>query len=81
VTGRTRLALLAVPALFLGCLFAWPVVAIVATSLRGPGGHGWDLGHAADTLVSPSTRHVLRFTVLQAVLSTAVTVAVALPAA
>ncbi|MBA2283261.1 MAG: iron ABC transporter permease [Acidimicrobiia bacterium] len=71
---------MAVPAAFLGCLFAWPVVAIVATGLRSRAG-GWDVRGALDTLVEPATRSVLRFTLVQALASTVVTLVVALPAA
>ena len=72
---RTRLLLLVVPAVFLGVLFAWPVVAIVATGLRrrrrlAVRRRPRRLGAHADTLA---------FTTWQAALSTALTFAVALP--
>lgn len=72
-------AALAVPAAFLGVFFALPVVTIVVTGLREGG--RWDAGAVGDVLASASTRRVAWFTLWQAVLSTAVTVVVAMPAA
>ena len=69
------------PALLVGAFmvlfFAWPIAGVVA---RGLGGQSLG-GVLADVLGSPSTRSVLWFTVWQAAVSTALTVAVALPAA
>lgn len=73
MTTRARLALLAVPVVFLGALFAWPVAAIVATGLR------FDV--VADTVLDADTVDLLGFTAWQALLSTAMTFAVALPGA
>lgn len=70
---RARLALLAVPALFLGVLFAYPVATIVGTGLR--------LDVLLDVVSDPDTLALLRFTGWQALLSTAATFAVSLPAA
>jgi thiamine transport system permease protein len=68
VTRRARIALLAVPALFLLAFFAWPMTAIAGTGLRAGG--SWQIDHALDTLTSDSTRGVLGFTLWQATLST-----------
>ena len=69
------------PALLVGAFmvlfFAWPIAGVVA---RGLGGQSLG-GVLGDVLGSPSTRSVLWFTVWQAAVSTALTVAVALPAA
>ena len=73
ISARARWALLVVPAGFLGVLFAWPVAAIVGT--------GFDAGVLGDTLGDDATVRLLRQTAWQAVLSTAVTFAVALPGA
>jgi thiamine transport system permease protein len=77
LSHRARVALAAVPTVFFTVLFAWPVAQIVATGLR-PAGE-WELGEALDTL----RRHAdtIAFTGFQAALSTAVTLAVALPGA
>ena len=71
--------LLAAPVAFLLCFFAWPVANIVGRGLRGD--HGWQLSGVADVLGDPQMRHVIWFTVWQAAASTALTLAVALPAA
>jgi thiamine transport system permease protein len=74
-----RAVVVAVPVVFLGALFAWPVARIVLEGLR-PAGH-WELGAAYDVLVAPSTRRVLWFTVWQAALSTVATLVIGLPGA
>lgn len=74
---RARWALLAVPLLFLGVLFAWPVADIVVTGLRVDG--RWQLAAARDAV--GRNLDTLAFTVGQAALSTVVTLAVALPGA
>jgi thiamine transport system permease protein len=77
---RLRLAgLLAPPLAFLALLFAWPVANIVGEGLRGD--HGWELHGVTDVLGDAELRHVAWFTLWQALASTALTVAVALPAA
>lgn len=65
----------AVPLAFLGLFFLLPLAAIVDRGLRGAG----DL--PLDVLSDPLTREVVWFTVWQALASTVLTVAVALPAA
>jgi thiamine transport system permease protein len=79
VSHRARIALLAVPALFLVVLFAWPVAAIVGTGLRTDG--TWQLDDAVDTLTSASTRGVIGFTLWQAALSTLASFVLGLPLA
>ena len=72
-------AAFAVPVAFLGVFFAVPVATLVATGLRADG--SWQLGTVGEVLTSSSTRSVAWFTLWQALASTAVTVAAALPAA
>ena len=74
-----RGGLAAVPLAFFAAFFAYPVAAIVGRGLR-EGGH-WHLGRIGDVLGDGSVRHVLWFTCWQAAASTALTLAVALPAA
>lgn len=73
MSTRTRLALLAVPAAFLGLLFAWPVASIVGLGLRA------DV--LVDVVADDDTLDLLAATGWQALLSTAATFAVALPGA
>ena len=75
---RARGWVLAVPLTFVGVFFVVPVVAVVWTGLRPHG--AWDLTPAGDVLGSLRTWRVLGFTALQATLSAAVTLALALPA-
>ncbi|WP_205752505.1 ABC transporter permease [Cryptosporangium phraense] len=70
----TRAALAVVPLAFLAVFFAYPVASLVGLGL---GGDGPGLGLLTDSGV----RHVLWFTVWQAVASTVLTVLVALPGA
>ena len=82
MTGRRWLgtvAVLAVPAAFLGVFFAVPAGTILDLGLRGDG--GWDLSAVVEVVRSPVTRRVAWFTLWQAVASTALTVLIALPAA
>ncbi len=67
------LALAVVPIVFLLVFYAWPVAAII--------GRGLSFGAIGDVLTDPGLRSVAWFTLWQAVVSTAVTVAVALPGA
>ncbi len=60
------------PAVFLAVFFCWPLLTILG---RGVGGNGLDLLGRADIW------RIVRFTVVQAVLSTTVTVLVGLPGA
>jgi thiamine transport system permease protein len=66
-----------VPLAFLGFFFAYPLAAILERGLRSDG----DLSSPLDVLTDPLTRDVVWFTIWQALASTALTIAVALPAA
>ncbi|MFI5955766.1 ABC transporter permease [Cryptosporangium sp. NPDC051539] len=70
---KRRLALAVVPLAFLAVFFAYPVASLVGLGL----GEGRGLGLLGD----PGVRHVLWFTIWQAVASTVLTVLVALPGA
>ena len=77
LTGRGwRVLSYGVPLAFLALFFAFPLVAIVERGLRGG-----SLSSPVDVLADPLTRDVVWFTVWQATVSTALTIAVALPAA
>jgi thiamine transport system permease protein len=73
------LALIAIPVAFLGLFFVYPVVAILGRGLA-PGGH-LDLDPLGDVLSDPGLREVAWFTVWQAALSTALTLAIGIPGA
>ena len=76
MSGRAwRLLTLGVPLAFLALFFLYPVAAIVERGLRGAG------DAPLDVLTDPLTREVVWFTVWQALASTVLTIAVALPAA
>lgn len=83
--GRGRLgrgasaALAAGPAAFLAVFFVLPVVTIVGTGLRAGG--RWNLDVLVDVLADGDLRAVVWFTTWQAAVSTALTLAVGLPAA
>ncbi|CAL9587152.1 hypothetical protein SUDANB108_05185 [Streptomyces sp. enrichment culture] len=84
MTGRTRgaaarLGLLAVPVAFFAVFFAYPVAAIVARGLKADG--VWHPGRIAEVLAQSDVRHVLWFTTWQALVSTALTLLLALPGA
>jgi thiamine transport system permease protein len=68
-------ATVAVPVAFLGVFFVWPLLAILERSLRADGA----LDLPVDVLTRRSTLEILWFTLWQAALSTALTVAAALP--
>jgi thiamine transport system permease protein len=77
VSGRVWQALAyGAPLAFLALFFVYPLAAIVDRGLRSGGGDT-----ALDVLTDPLTREVVWFTFWQAVASTALTLAVALPAA
>lgn len=71
-----RLLAYGVPLAFLALFFCYPLAAIVERGLGGDGD-----GSTLDVLADPLTREVVWFTVWQALASTALTLAVALPAA
>ncbi|WP_203644317.1 iron ABC transporter permease [Streptomyces sp. SID14478] len=68
-----------VPVVFFGVFFAYPVVAIVRRGLEADG--AWQFGRILDVLGQSDIRHVLWFTVWQALASTALTLLIALPGA
>ncbi|MFF2023365.1 ABC transporter permease [Streptomyces sp. NPDC058171] len=70
---------MALPAVFFGVFFAYPVTAIVARGLRPEG--VWQLGAIGEVLARPEIREVLWFTTWQALASTAGTLLIALPGA
>jgi thiamine transport system permease protein len=67
------------PVAFFGLFFAYPVAAIVARGLKTGG--SWDLGRIGEVLGDSGIRHVLWFTTWQALVSTALTLLIALPGA
>ncbi len=71
--------MLAVPAVFLAVFFVYPVASIVGRGLT-PGGT-LDLSPVADVITDSRLRGVAWFTIWQAVVSTVLTVLVALPGA
>lgn len=77
VAGRTAwAAATAVPVVFLGALFVWPLAEVLARSLGGVGP-----GRAVEVLSRPTVRSVAAFTVGQAVASVVLTLLVGLPIA
>ncbi|MEY2462818.1 MAG: thiamine transport system permease protein [Acidimicrobiaceae bacterium] len=80
--GRSSAAswvLAAIPLAFLAVFFVWPVGRILTRGLR-PGGQ-WDVGAFTDVLGQGRIRSIVWFTVWQAVASTVLTLALALPGA
>ena len=77
--GGTRIVIVAVPVAFLAIFFAWPVVAIIGRGLVPKG--RLDLDPLGEVLTDPGLRHVAWFTVWQAALSTALTLAIGVPGA
>ena len=76
LTGRAWRALaLGVPLVFLAVFFVYPLEAIIERGLRGAG------DSPLAVLADPLTREVVWFTVWQALASTVLTIAIALPAA
>ncbi len=72
-TALTRGALVAFPLAFLALFFGFPLWSIIQTGLRGPG--------ALETFADAGTWRVVWFTLWQAAVSTALTLAVGLPIA
>ena len=70
---------MAVPVAFFGIFFAYPVAAIVARGLKVDG--VWQWGRIGDVLGQSDIRHVLWFTTWQALVSTVLTLLIALPGA
>ncbi|MFE7838159.1 ABC transporter permease [Streptomyces sp. NPDC057474] len=77
--SAARLGLMALPVAFFGVFFAYPVAAIVVRGLKVDG--TWDLGRIGEVLGDSGIRHVLWFTTWQALVSTALTLLIALPGA
>ncbi|MFB8248383.1 ABC transporter permease [Streptomyces sp. NPDC055952] len=77
--AAARFGLLAVPVAFFALFFAYPVAAIVARGLRADG--AWHPGRIGEVLGQSDVRHVLWFTTWQALVSTALTLLIALPGA
>ena len=77
--AAARFGLLAAPVAFFAVFFAYPVAAIVARGLKTDG--AWHLGRIGEVLAQSDVRHVLWFTTWQALVSTALTLLVALPGA
>ena len=78
LSGRSFRALgYGVPLAFLALFFVFPLAAILERGLRSEG----DLASPLDVVTDPVTRDVVWFTVWQAVASTVLTLAVALPSA
>ncbi|WP_193386476.1 ABC transporter permease [Streptomyces xiaopingdaonensis] len=74
-----RLGLMAVPFAFFGLFFAYPVAAIVGRGLRPEG--TWAFSVLGEVLADPAIGRVLWFTLWQAAASTALTLALGVPAA
>ncbi|MFF4404639.1 ABC transporter permease [Streptomyces sp. NPDC001262] len=70
---------MALPLVFFGVFFAFPVASIVSRGLKSDG--QWQFGRIGEVLSDPETVHVLWFTTWQAAASTALTLALALPGA
>ncbi|WP_405896111.1 MULTISPECIES: ABC transporter permease [unclassified Streptomyces] len=77
--SAARLGLMVLPVAFFGVFFAYPVAAIVVRGLKADG--TWDLGRIGEVLADSGIRHVLWFTTWQALVSTALTLLIALPGA
>ena len=76
MSGRAwRLLTVGAPLAFLALFFVYPVAAILERGLRGAG------DPPLDVLTDPLTREIVWFTMWQALASTVLTIAVALPAA
>lgn len=73
MTRVWRFLRVAIPLVFLGAFFAWPVVAIIRRSLTA--------GALHDVVADPGLRHVAWFTLWQAVVATTLTLAAGLPSA
>ncbi|MCB2224758.1 MAG: iron ABC transporter permease [Actinobacteria bacterium] len=79
IVRPARVLLVGVPLAFLGAFFLWPLASILWTSLV-PGGR-FDAGAFGEVLTDGGLLGVAWFTLWQAALSTALTLAAALPAA
>ncbi|WP_172638955.1 ABC transporter permease [Streptomyces tailanensis] len=77
--SAARLGLMVLPVAFFGVFFAYPVAAIVERGLHVDG--AWQFGRIGEVLGDAGIRHVLWFTTWQALVSTALTLLIALPGA
>ncbi|GAA2603752.1 iron ABC transporter permease [Streptomyces roseoviolaceus] len=77
--SAARLGLIALPVVFFAVFFAYPVAAIVARGLKVDG--AWRFGRIGEVMAQSDVRHVLWFTTWQALVSTALTLLIALPGA
>lgn len=77
--AAARLGLMAVPVAFFAAFFAYPVTAIVARGLKADG--VWQFDRIGEVLAQSDIRQVLWFTTWQALVSTALTLLIALPGA
>ncbi|NEC30514.1 iron ABC transporter permease [Streptomyces sp. SID8111] len=77
--NAARLGLMAVPVAFFAVFFAYPVAAIVARGMKVDG--VWQFGRVGEVLAQPDVRQVLWFTTWQALVSTGLTLLIALPGA
>ena len=73
------LAIVAIPAVFLGYFFVYPLISITVRGLTGD--TGLELGVFADIASDPSLRGVAAFTLFQATVSTALTLLIGIPTA
>ena len=74
-----RVAIVAVPVVFLGVFFVYPVLAILGRGLAPQG--ALDLDPIGEVLTDPGLRHVAWFTLWQAVISTVLTLLIGMPGA
>ncbi len=74
-----RSVIVAVPVVFLGVFFVYPVIAILGRGLAPQG--AVNLDPLGDVLTDPGLRHVAWFTVWQAVVSTVLTLLIGIPGA
>lgn len=74
-----KATLIALPALFLGYFFVYPLISISIRGLNADGTFG--LGVVGDVLTDPAFRSIAWFTLWQAIVSTVLTVVIGLPAA
>ena len=72
-------AVIALPALFLGYFYAYPLISITVRGVTSDG--SLDLGVIGDIVTDPTLQSVALFTIAQAVISTALTLIVGLPTA
>ncbi|MDG2113975.1 MAG: iron ABC transporter permease, partial [Actinomycetota bacterium] len=79
LSPRSTLAAAALPAVFFAVFFAWPVASILWRGLTVDG--TLDVGVFADVITDPFMRGVAWFTLWQAVVSTALTLALGMPVA